>query len=67
MSPELWDPARRTPPLLREAVDLYKSQYGASLRGGGSPDPGLIGVLDESGYALAFVKRNHLFWEAPAP
>jgi LmbE family N-acetylglucosaminyl deacetylase len=67
MQPEMWDPALRTPPLMREALELYKTQYGAVVRGGAAPPQRFIGVMDDSGYLLAFVKRNHLYWEAAAP
>jgi LmbE family N-acetylglucosaminyl deacetylase len=66
MREEMWNPSSRTPPLLREAFDLYKTEYGGVVRGGRSPGA-YTGCLDASGYLLSFVKRNHLFWEAPAP
>jgi LmbE family N-acetylglucosaminyl deacetylase len=64
MSDSLWNPALRTPPLLRQAIDLYKTQMGTGLRDGSVPPPRFYGCMDETGYGLAFVKRNHLFWRA---
>ena len=59
---ELWNPARRDPPLLRAAVDLYKTQAGTVLRSGAPPEDRYLGCIDGYGLLLAFVKRNALFW-----
>jgi LmbE family N-acetylglucosaminyl deacetylase len=60
----LWNPAVRTPPLLREALDCYQSQAGFILRDGSQPAEHLRGCLDDAGFLLAFVRRNYLLWPA---
>jgi hypothetical protein len=60
----LWNPAMRTPPLLREVFDSYQTQAGFALQSGAPPGDRYRGCMDPQGLLLAFVRRNHLFWEA---
>jgi LmbE family N-acetylglucosaminyl deacetylase len=53
--------------LMREALDQYQTGIGEVKNDGTPVDDKYAGWMDRNGYLLSFVKRNHLFWEAPLP
>lgn len=63
----LWSTSLHNPPLLRSAINCYKTQIGKIRINGGQPLTGYDGWIDWNGYLLSFIKRNHLLWKAPLP
>jgi LmbE family N-acetylglucosaminyl deacetylase len=63
----LWSPGLNHPPLLRTAIDSFRTQTGKIRSDGSKPLTGYEGWIDWNGYLLSFIKRNHLLWKAPLP
>jgi LmbE family N-acetylglucosaminyl deacetylase len=63
----LWSTKNDNPPLLRSAIEKYKTQIGTVQSNGETPISDFEGWTDFNGYLISFVKRNHLLWTAPSP
>ena len=67
IDPKLWKSEENKLPLMRLAIDAFQSQLGSILKSGGPMDSKYFNMADYSGYLISFVKRNHLYWQAPDP
>lgn len=54
-------------PIMRKAVDEYRTQSGMITIKDSLPFKEYQGWIDRNGFLLSFIKMNHLFWEAPYP
>ena len=61
----LWSNPSNNTPLLRKAIDSYKTQIGLIRMDGSLPFLDYLGWIDKNGYQIGFVKKNHLLWKAP--
>jgi len=67
IDPLLWEQTGDKLPLMRLAIDSYQSQLGSVLKNGQPMVAKYYNRADYKGYLISFVKRNHLYWQAPAP
>jgi len=63
----LWADGEGHPSVMRLAMDQYQTGIGLMRSDGSHVMKGYQGWMDRNGYLLSFIKRNHLFWEAPFP
>jgi LmbE family N-acetylglucosaminyl deacetylase len=67
LSEALWTETKEHAPLMREAMDEFQTGIGQYKSDGQPVNENYKGWMDRNGYLLSFIKRNHLFWEAPFP
>lgn len=67
IDPQLLNARDGEKPIMRKAIDEYRTQSGQITISGFLPSKEYEGWLDRNGFLLSFVKMNHLFWEAPFP